>query len=231
MNMKIARLSGLMMIAILAVSLVAASAAFAEPLFTPVSGQTVTATSGGAKLNANNGVNTVECAKSVTLGGKVESPTLVGGIVVHFLECTAKETGAKEECSAKSKGAPAGNLILTETLHGVLGLILPKLTGHTGVGLLLLPASGKTFVTLQTPCTSPATSAVSGNVVGEVEPVEHLQSTGLLLFGGSLAGAASVKDFDLSTGGLLKPKLEAYSEEADEQVVAEVTFGTPTEIM
>ena len=227
--MKIARLSGLMMIAILAVSLMAASAAFAEPLFTPVSGQTLTATSGTVTFVANAGLNTVECAKSVTLGGKVDSPTLVGGIVVHFLECTAKESPNKE-CSAKSKGAPAGNLILWETLHGVLGLILPKLTGHTGVGLLLLPASGKTFVTLSTPCTSPATSAVSGNVVGEAEPVGHSQTTGKLRFGSGSNGSASVKDFELSTGGTLKPKLEAYTSEAGEVVESSVTFGTPTEV-
>jgi hypothetical protein len=228
MNMKIARLSGLVVIAVLAVSLMAASAAFAEPEFSPNSGQTVTATSGTAELVANGGTNTVTCAKSATVGGKVDSTTLVGGIVVHFLECTAKEGSA--HCSAKSTGAPAGNLILTETLHGVLGLILPKLTGTTGVGLLLLPGSGSTFLTLSTPCTIPATSAVSGNVVGEVEPVVHSQTTGSLLFGASATGFASVKDFDLSTGGLLLPRLVAYSATAGEVVASSVTFGTSTEV-
>jgi hypothetical protein len=227
MNMKIARLSGLVVIAVLAVSLVAASAAFAEPVFSPNSGQTVTATSGRAELSGNSGLTKVECAKSETVGGKVDSTTLVGGVVVHFLECTAKEGSA--HCSAKSTGAPAGNLILTETLHGVLGLI--KNTTKTGVGLLLLPASGSTFVTLSSPCTSPATSAVSGNVVGEVEPVGHSQTTGKLRFGGnSTNGSASVKLFELTTGGTLKPKLSAYTTEATEIVESSVTFGTPTEV-
>jgi hypothetical protein len=229
MNMKIARLSGLMMIAILAVGLMAASAAFAEPEFSPNGGQTVTATSGTAELSGNGGAIKVECAKSATVGGKVDSPTLVGGIVVHFLECTAKEGSAS--CSAKSSGAPAGNLILTNTLHGVLGLILPKLTGTTGVGLLLLPATGSTFVTLSTPCTSPATSAVSGNVVGEAEPIGISTTMGTLRFAGNPTnGHASVKDFDLSTGGLVKPKLEAYTTEAAEIAQYLVTFGVPTEI-
>jgi hypothetical protein len=225
-NMKIARLAGLMAIAILAVGLVAASAAFAEPAFNPASGQTFTATSGEGKLTASNGTNIVKCKKSSSTGN-VSSSTLVGGIVVHFLECQSSGNSGSTFCTVKSVGAAEG-LILTQTLHGILGLILPK-TG-TGVGLLLLPstAGSKKFVTLAgNACT--VETQVTGSVAGEVSPVGVSQTTGTLKLALS-GGKQAIKDFDLSSGGLVKPELTAFSTEATEEITAGITYSVATEV-
>lgn len=224
--MKIARLASLIAVAIVGVSLMSASAAFAEPEFLPT-GQTVEAETGVAKLSTVANANTVTCKTSHTIpGATVVTKTLVGGIVIHFLECVAKE-GAKEACPAKSAGAPEG-LILTKTLHGVLGLILPK-TG-TGVGLLLLPATGSEFVKIEAKCTEPEKTAVTGNVVGEVSPVREHVLKGKLIFTVGATDTAAITDFDLSTGGLVKPELVAYSTKAGESTEATVTYGAATEV-
>src|ERR1700690_1015197 len=111
--MKIARLAGLMLVAILAIGLVAASVASAEPEFNPV-GATLTGTSGTGVLTA--GKETVTCAKDTsTSGASKTTATLIGGITVHFLECTGKNGTTGESCPANSEGAPSG-LILTKTL-------------------------------------------------------------------------------------------------------------------
>jgi len=113
--MKIARLASLMFVAILAMGLAVASVASAAPEFTPV-GATLTGTSGVGVLTA--GTNSVTCQKDTTKG-TVTSATLAGGITVHFLECVAQSSTGT--CPAMSPGAPLENLILTNTLHGVLG--------------------------------------------------------------------------------------------------------------
>jgi hypothetical protein len=222
-NMKIARLTGLMLVAIFAMSLVAASMAFAEPEFKPTTA-TITGASGTSVLEANSGVNKVTCTSSATTG-KVTSATLAGGVVVHFLGCTETgETGSN--CAVSSTNTTNSGLILTNTLHGVLGLILPK-TG-TGVALLLLPASGKNFVTLATTACAEET-AVSGNVAGEVEPVGVSTTHGLLLFKATGTKQA-IKGFDPSTGGTTTAKLTAFATEASEVTTQEITFSVATEV-
>jgi hypothetical protein len=108
----------------------------------------------------------------------------------------------------------------------VLGLILPK-TG-TGVGLLLLPVKGATFVELEENTCTIAT-AVSGNVAGELEPVGKSQTTGKLTLAVT-GGKQAITDFDLSTGGLVKPKLNAFSTEATQSAAASITFSKATEV-
>lgn len=222
--MKIARLASLIVIAVVGVSLMVASAAFAaEPEFLPT-GQTFSAVTGVANLTTTGAAQNVECKESHSTG-TVASKTLVGGLVIHFLNCEAEEAGNK--CGAHSPGAAEG-LIITNTLHGVLGLILPK-TG-TGVGLLLLPASAASFVTIESKCTKPEKTNVSGNVVGEVSPVGTHTTKGTLTFAVTGTDQAAVKDFDLSTGGLVKPELVAYSTTSGEKTTATVTYSSATEV-
>ncbi|MGD1056101.1 MAG: hypothetical protein ABR992_01670, partial [Solirubrobacteraceae bacterium] len=124
-NMKLARLTGLMLVAIFAMSLIAASAAMAgAPEFKPT-GASITGTSGTAILSANSGAETVTCEKDSTTG-TVSSATLAGNILVHFLGCTSTGTGGSN-CAVNSPGGGEG-LILTNTLHGILGLVLPSKT-------------------------------------------------------------------------------------------------------
>ena len=184
---------------------------------------TITGTSGEAKLEAINGIDKINCEKDNTTG-KVTSATLAGNIVVHFLNCTSTgETGAN--CAINSVGAASG-LILTATLHGVLGLILPKV--GTDVGLLLLPAVGRTFVELAGNACTPET-ALTGNIAGEVEPVGVSQTKGTLLFKATGTKQA-IKGFDLSTGGTTTAKFTFFASEASVVSTESLTFSTATEV-
>jgi hypothetical protein len=220
--MKIARLVGLTLVAVIALSLAVASAAFAEPLFLPV-GATFTGTSGVATLEAAG--ETIECTAD-TSSGTITTPHLVGGITVDFTGCKSINA-AKESCTAKSVGASTAGLILTKTLHGVLGLILPKGTG-SGVGLLLLPVENKKFVEIESNKCAVAVT-VSGNLVGEVKPIGVHTTKGTLVFQKGTEGG-SIKDFDLSLGGLVIPKLEAFGKEAGEQTTETITWSTEVEV-
>jgi len=214
-----------MFVAILAVGLVAAAAAMAEPEFRS-SGTLPTAFTGTSGLSVLAGVegsgNVVECKKD-TASGSITSATLAGGIVVHFLECEGSE-GGKTKCPVMSSGAPTINLIQTTTLHGVLGLALLS-NSTTVAGLLLLPVSGKRFVTLlsaQTTLKCVEEIAVTGTVAGSIEPVEVLSTTGKLKFIPN-----SVKTFDLTTGGSVKPALVAFGgNAATEETTEELSFGS-----
>jgi len=224
--MKLARLAGLVVIAILATSLVMASVAMAEPEFKPTTGK-LTGDSGASILEADNGVDKVSCGSDV-FSGLVGSATTVDNVVVHFLNC--ESTGTKGSgCTVKSNNTSTEGLILTNTLDGVLGLILPKPSSGTGVGLLLLPSSGTKFVTLSgNGCTEETT--VTGTVAGEVEPVTTKSvKTGTIKFIGS-EGVSCIKLFDLPSGVTDSVKLTAFSTPADEDSTELITFELETEI-
>jgi hypothetical protein len=223
--MKIARLASLMLVAILAIGLSVVSAASAEAEFTLV-GSTVTGASSEASVLVGAG-ETVTCAKNVQSGGTVTSTTLVAGIVVHFLECTAK-TALGVSCPAMSTGAPLENLILTHTLHGVLGLILPKPGSGSSVALDLLPVSGSQFVTLLGSCIP--TTIVTGSVAGVANPVASGETTKGTLTLAVSGGKQGITEVDLTTGGAVKPKLSAFGGEATEEAADTLTFSTATEI-
>jgi hypothetical protein len=209
-----------MLVAILAMGLAVASVASAAPEFTPT-GATVTGTSGVSVLTA--GTNIVTCQKDTLGGGKVTSATLVGGITVHYLECVGKSSTGT--CPVMSPGAPAENLILTNTLHGVLGLILPE-TG-SGVALVLLPLE-LGFVTLLGSCITKTT--VEGDVAGEVSPVGKSVETGTVTLAVP-SGKQAIKDVDLSTGGLIAPKLSAFGvTTATEETTEQIEYSKSTEV-
>jgi len=226
--MKIARLAGLMLVAVLAMSLVAVSAASAAgPLFLTSGKPTITATALGLSTLATPGLGvTVTCEESSS-GGEISSTTLAGKILVHFLECTA--TKGTETCPAMSPGAPLENLIITHTLHGVLGLVLPVPATGSDVGLLLLPSEGKKFVTLLgTKCLAEAT--VEGSVAGLVGPVNALTLSGTLSFGVT-GGAQNIKDIDLTNGPLVKPELLFASDTSTESANYDLAFSNDVEVM
>jgi hypothetical protein len=220
--MKITRLVGLTLVTVMALSLAIASAAFAEPLFLPV-GTAFTGTSGEGVLEAAK--EKIKCAADTT-NGTITTPHLAGGITVDFTGCQAINS-KNEECTVKSFGATTEGLILTKTLHGVLGLILPKGAG-TGVGLLLLPVENKKFVEIESTKCSVATT-VTGNVAGEVSPVGVHTTKAKLIFEKSGEGEV-IKDFDPSLGGLVIPKLEAFGKEAGEETEESITWGAPVEV-
>jgi hypothetical protein len=213
--MKIARLAGLVLAAVMAISLVAASVASAEePFFNPASG-TLTALTGTAKLESS--VGEIVCNKSSSPGTITNKDLIV--TVLHFLECKGSETG-KSKCTVKSVGGGEG-LILTKTLHGILGLVLPHIPA-----ILLLPTGGKEFVTLvgeTAGCLEEI--AVSGNVTGEISPIKSKQLTGKIAFGKEVG-----THFISSLGGLTQAKLTLGSATAVETTSATIDYGQLTEV-
>jgi len=226
--MKIVRLASLALVAMIAMGLAVASTASAiGPLFLPT-GQTFTGTSKTSVLSG--GGETVTCESDVS-SGTILSLTLAGNVTVHFLNCSAKSASG-EKCTVKSTNTTTAGLILTNTLHGVLGLILPKPASGSDAALVLLPASGHAFVTLIGSGKCIETTKVSGNVAGLVEPFGGpLQTTGKLTFGVT-SGAQNITEVDLTTGGSVKTELTALGGVANtEETEESLKFSTPTEVM
>lgn len=226
--MRITRLAGLFVAAVVAISLLPVASASAEinnQLFVPANNQSITGKSGVSILRANAG-EVVECQKD-NATGTVTSSLLAGNVFVHYLECVAKEFAtAKTTCTIKSVGAPAEGLILTNTLHGILGLILPS--GETGI--LFLPGSGKIFLTLAestnagTRCT--VETKVSGNVIGLVTPVGKKQLTGEIIF-----PSTAIKTIDLTHKlGFVESELASFSSASFLQQTENVEFSEATEV-
>jgi hypothetical protein len=224
--MKIARLAGLMLVAVMALSLTVASAAFAEAEFKPVGGTFKGTSSTTNKLVA--GTNTITC-KANTSSGTISNAFLAGGVTVSFTGCTSKKGAEGAACTAKSVGAAEGSIV-TNTLHGVLGLIVPKGTG-TGVALDLLPleAAEGVFVDIaKNSCT--VETAVEGSVAGEVSPVGKSQTTGALLFDPS-GTTQTIKEITLSSNGAaVKPGLKAFGATATQETTEALTFSANLEV-
>jgi hypothetical protein len=220
--MKIVRLVGLVALAVAALSLAAVSVASAAlPSFNPSTKQKFTGTSGTGKLVA--GAETVTCAKD-TSQGEITEAMLVGNITVHFLECTSAGP-TKQGCAANSVGSTS-KLILTKTLHGVLGLVLPSGL----VGLILLPVSGHVFVELEKNECTKATQ-VTGSVAGLVSPVGKSQTTGTLTFSAEHPGSGKEEIKQLDTlSGVSEPELSAFTTVASEETTENITWEKAVEV-
>jgi hypothetical protein len=225
--MKIARLVGFVLVVVMALSLAVASAAFAEPEFNPTG---VPFNGEGVGMNAlTAGTSSITCTTNKSTG-TISSTTLVGGVVVTFTGCKSNGSGGSG-CTAKSS-TPVGAAgeIITSTLHGVLGLILPKGGSGTGVGLLLLPVANKKFVTVQSNKCIIQTE-VLGSVAGEFAEVGAGMEliTNKLTFLPAVGGLTqSIKDFDLSSNGaLVDPRLEAFGVTATQETHELISSPSP----
>jgi hypothetical protein len=227
--MKVVRLAGLAIVAVLAVGLTAVSSASAIPLplFAPANGQLVSSTSGTSTLSA--GANVITCPSSV-FHGFVLSSLLIGNAQIHYLGCTAVGTSGSG-CPVNSVGATEEGLILTQTIHGILGLILPS--GE--IGVLFLPTSAKVFVKLaestsKTTAKCTPTTTVEGSVVGLIEPVGKSSKTGKLIFAVSNKKQA-IKSIDLTHNlGNVEPELLAFSVTSQYEQTNLVEFAEATEV-
>jgi hypothetical protein len=170
----------------------------------------------------------IACNTSV-LHGFVLSSLLLGDVSVHYLGCLWRAGQNASQCEANSVGA-TGGLILTNTLHGILGLVLPS----KAIGILLLPVSGKVITTLARATKEGAEcageSTVAGNFAGVVEPIGSSQTTGKLAIA-LTGGKQNITDIDLTHGlGLAAPKLTFAGETAALEQVASLTYAVPTEV-
>jgi hypothetical protein len=223
--MKLSRLAGLIFAAVLAMSLLAVTTASAEsPLFLPGTLTTFTGTSGTGALETIS-TSPVTC-QSDTTTGEITGPKTVGNVMVTFFNCSSTEGSG---CSVKGGGAGTGK-ILTNTLDGELGSVKTN-EAPSGVGLLLLPTSGTTFVTLEGTCLVSKTSPVFGTVAGEVTPLNTLTLAGNKINFFGAAGVQSIKKINV-LGSVVEPKLKALGVLASsESTIESVTYAADVEVM
>lgn len=211
-------------VAVSVVSAVAASAASASgPEFSPGTLNTLTGVTGLAVLGTA-ATSPVDCASSTTTG-EISGAKKVGNVMITFSGCHSSE---KSGCSVKSAHGGTGE-ILTETLDGELGSV--KTTeAESGVGLLLLPTSGTTFVLLEGSCLLSSPSPVDGTIAGQVTPTTNEGKAGQLIFEGS-KGNQSIKAINI-LGTTVEPQLKALGLlAASEETTGALEFANAVEVL
>jgi hypothetical protein len=156
----------------------------------------------------------VTCTGS-TITGELTGARTVGSVLITFSGCSSKEGGG---CSVQSSPAAPGE-ILTNTLKGELGTVKES-EALSEVGLLILPASGTAFVTIEGSCLLVSPSPVVGSLVSEVMPVNEESLAGQLRFVGnkglqlikSIAVLSNVVKPHLKALGVLETSLEMADE-------------------
>ena len=166
--------------------------------------------------------------KADTSKGEITGPKTTAGDTVTFTGCTAKE-GEKKSCPAKSTGEPAGT-IKTEELKDTLGTVA-EAEATSKVGEALEPQGTKGFVTIEAPeseCLKITPTQVSGSVIGEVKPIEVMQTTGELIF--TCNATTKTKQTIQKFVGFPKDILSAFTSAACFESKAEITFAEPIEV-
>lgn len=231
--MKTARLAGIMFVVVAAMSLTAVSSASAgNPLFRSADGffgYLILDISGPTTLRTPSNF-LIRCEKDL-LHGLVFSSLLIGNATLHYLGCTwLLGPGGANGCPVITPGFPAG-LIIYNTLHGILGLILPS--GH--VGILFLPQSTKTLVTLAESTNTAKEvcseeGSITGNFAGEISPVGTLGTSDKIVVA-LTNGTQNITDIDLTHGlGLVVPKIVAYTTTAALEQTEEGSYAEVTEV-
>jgi len=225
--MRLIRLAGLAAVAVVVIGVAgvpSASAFSSNPLFVPASGQTVTGE--GGKTTLSGAGIAVSCTSTHLAGGVVSTGLLLGGVVLHYLGCEYTKGEEESGCPANSTGQPSG-LILTNTLHGILGLLLPS--GETGI--VFLPVSGATISTLEAAEKSAKhcslLTKIQGDITVCVEPVGTSTTHGTIK-----TLTKEINEVDLTHHlGLIKAKLIGFGgagavlEQQDS-----LTFSASTEV-
>jgi hypothetical protein len=165
------------------------------------SGKKIEGFSGATLFRASTG-ESVEC-EGGTNGGEITSMDTVGNVVVKYTGCKARGSSS---CTAKSTGAKEGEII-TGTLKGLLGAV-KSTEAATEVGVLLEPASGTQFTSLEGTCLAVSPTAIDGTVAGELNPVNAKVLDGDLDFETTTA-KQNIKEIDVLSG-TVKPKLDAF---------------------
>jgi hypothetical protein len=225
--MKVARLFGVVLVAVFAMGALLASTASAIPKFTILpSNRAFTATSGLAVLRTPGEKIAIDCAKSTATGTITEVDEV--SVIIHYLECQGFKN-AEGPCTVKNAVNGTAGLLITTSLRGLLGLIDPS----KSAGILFEPNTGKVFLefaALTAPCTAPET-AVEGSVAGLLSPTGKSQKTGLItVLPVSSTGKQEVTEI-LTLAGLIKPKLISFgAAESTQEQTAEVEYGGIVEV-
>lgn len=232
------------LVAVFAIGAVAASSALAiqaGPLFEVEGSRLVT----GSKNVTTKNLGDFTLVPSGSLGAKpttlcsgLSAPTvLLGGgtsdTTITFTGCEATGTGLNGQCDVLSVGATPGNIVVNAKDELVYVGKKEEAENETGqLGDLFTPAGGgNTFVTLiylslGSSCpTGSVETAVEGNVIGLVEPVNTTSKQGMLKF----PAAAITKAWQwLSLGKVheVKSALKVFGENAVQLGLADLELET-----
>jgi hypothetical protein len=201
--MKRIRIVGLCLMAVFALSAVAASSASAaDLLFKATSGNIVGGgflSSGGLSLLRAVGGSTIHC-KKVDNHGKFLSTTL-GDVLILFLGCTTEVFGSTVNCTTSGAGAGEIHLPLATTLFH-LGL------AHLGTNTSIPAIDILLDEQVKFKC-SVATVTVKGDVVGALlvngsqAPLNKPEPNVTLEFKETSSGVQELKEFLMPGGGLV----------------------------
>jgi hypothetical protein len=216
--MKIFRLVGTTLFAVLVTSAVLGSTASAETELRLFTDGASYVTLYGLTLILFTGENLhIDCLKSLERALATDVGVMIEPVSDHFLNCVAVNNATSKGCPVKSTNASEEGLILAavsgSTLRGYAGLILPS----KAVGILFLSVEGSRApvwidIAANTTCETPELK-VEGDVAAEITPTGKLQTTGKLLFRAT-SGKQAISDFDLNGGATLQvPKLLASGSE------------------
>jgi hypothetical protein len=178
----------------------------------------------------SKGVLIVFTCTADTSKGEITGNTTTAKVTVTFTGCTAKE-GKEKACSANSvteKIKEPAETIKTNLLKDSLGTVLkPEATSE--VGEALEPEGKEGFVTLEAECLIELKKAqVSGSVIGEVTPINVMQTTGKLNFECKPPESETQKIQKFV--GFPKDTLSDFANPACFESKAEITFEEPIEV-
>jgi hypothetical protein len=155
--------------------------------------------------------------------GEITGPKTVGKVVVTFKKCRGFK--GSEECPVKSTGAGAEEIVTNE-LSGELGTVAAAEAPDSETGLTLKPTTGTSFVKLSgTPETCIPETNVTGSVIGEVEPVKIMDTTGELIYSVFGGQGKHNKQGIQKIGAEAKDTLTAFGVEAGFESEASLVFG------
>jgi hypothetical protein len=211
------RILGLCLVAVFAMSVVAsATASAAAPEFlhcvaktggkfaagcgkagTGYEKEAVKAGVGKLKFTGKEGVShlygphfTITC-KEDTSKGEITGPTTIAALRVIFAKCEAENTSSKVKCTFHTVGK-APETIETNLLKASLGKVA-KAEAVSEVGEQLVPEGNKGFWTGEGACLEVEKFQLSGAVIGEVKPINVMQTTSELIFEGNPADPTKQK--------------------------------------
>lgn len=226
--MKVARLLGVALMAVLAMSAFLASTASAIPKFKlPITNR------GFVSLSLTSILRTLPPEEvTIICTHDVSAGTILGDdeidVKVHFLNC--REKTKTKECTVKSVGAPGSEgLILTELLLGLLGLLHSP---NGAAGILLEPKSSHVFLTIaEEPGCGTLETAVEGSVAGLFRPTGKLQNTAEIVLAPVSATGKQEVTLILVLSGVVKPKLTSFgAAESSEETTDLVTYEEAVEV-
>jgi hypothetical protein len=225
--MKITRLFGVVLVAVLAISAMAASTASAIPKYRlPIALRGFAGLSGLTLWrNPANG-DIIDCTHDHLVGFIINDDEV--DLKEHFLNCSVIVNG-QGPCTVKSVGSEGG-LIISSLIRGLLGL-LHQPAGAAGI--LLVPSTGHVFWTLaatEAPCNTTET-AFEGSVAGLYSPTGKLQSTALITTAPVSATGKQEITLILTLFGVIKPKWTSFgATEATDESVEALTYEESVEV-